>query len=112
MCIGIPMRIVAIDGETAHCVCEGRDERVDLALVPEARAGDEILVFQGLARQLLDTRQAEQIRAALQALAAIGNGPGVGDSDAVAAGFADLIGREPSLPPHLEAARAAGLKEG
>ncbi|ACB94796.1 HypC/HybG/HupF family hydrogenase formation chaperone [Beijerinckia indica] len=112
MCIGIPMRIVSLAGETALCVAEGREEQVDLALLSEAKVGEDVLVFLGLARRVLDPEEAAQIRAALGALAALSPASGEATVDLLQDGFADLMDREPQLPPHLEAARAAGLEEG
>lgn len=110
MCVGIPMRVVAIDGIRARCDSDDRSEIVDLSLVPQVRVGDEVLVFLGLARQVLSAQEAAQIRAALGSLAAIA--AGTASPDAIARGFADLIDRAPQLPPHLEAARAAGNEVG
>jgi len=108
MCLGIPMRIERLDGLAGQCVDDRGEVRlVDLSLVPEARAGDHVLVFLGAARRLLDAGEARLIAEALAAVAAAM----AGRADAVEHAFADLIGREPSLPPHLEAARAAGLKD-
>ncbi|NYZ12463.1 HypC/HybG/HupF family hydrogenase formation chaperone [Azospirillum sp. RWY-5-1] len=106
MCIGFPMRIERIDGDRAHCVADGIVETVDVALLPEAAAGDWVLVFLGSARRVLDAAEAALIGDALGAVRAAMEGRG--DDDA----FADLTGREPTLPPHLQAAHAAGLTEG
>lgn len=108
MCIGIPLQAVSVDGTRAVC----RDERdgalvaIDLSLVGPVRPGDWLLTFLGVARAVLEEVQARQILGALRSLAAVATG---GDIDA---GFADLIRREPQLPPHLDAARRAGAKEG
>ncbi len=102
MCIGIPLRLSAIDGIV------GRAEdgaAIDLSLVPEAGPGDWVLGFLGAARRLLEPEEAAQILDALAAMAA------ALDGEALDSAFADLTGREPTLPPHLEAARAAGLTE-
>ncbi|CBS89910.1 HypC/HybG/HupF family hydrogenase formation chaperone [Azospirillum lipoferum] len=102
MCIGIPLRLTAVDGIV------GRAEdgsAVDLSLVPEAGPGDWVLGFLGAARRLLEPEEAAQILDALAAMAA------ALDGEALDSAFADLTGREPTLPPHLEAARAAGLTE-
>jgi hydrogenase expression/formation protein HypC len=102
MCIGIPLRLTAVDGIV------GRAEdgsAIDLSLVPEAGPGDWVLGFLGAARHLLEPEEAAQILDALAAMAA------ALDGEALDSAFADLTGREPTLPPHLEAARAAGLTE-
>ncbi|MBB2168015.1 HypC/HybG/HupF family hydrogenase formation chaperone [Gluconacetobacter aggeris] len=119
MCVGIPMTVRAVRGVMAECEAERSEgqpacrELVDITLVPDARPGDELLVFLGLARSRLDAEEASRIRAALGALAALaGPGPDAARvQDVVARGFADLCDAPPRLPPHLEAALAAGLEE-
>ncbi|PTW51377.1 MULTISPECIES: HypC/HybG/HupF family hydrogenase formation chaperone [Rhodovulum] len=103
MCVGEPMRLIAIDG------IAGRTEEgalIDLSLTPEARVGDWVLTFLGAARDLLDPDEAQKIRAALDGLRAVMAGGSAGDA------FADLEAREPTLPPHLQAALAAGDAQG
>jgi len=103
MCIGVPLRIRAVDGTAAI----GEDgSLVDLSLLPEAEPGDWVLTFLGAARRRLDPEEAAQLCDALSAMAAALRGEQDGDA------FADLTGRAPTLPPHLEAARAAGRSEG
>lgn len=106
MCIGVPMRVLSIDGLAARCEDgDGGTGLIDLSLVADARPGDWILTFLGAARQRLDPAEAARIRDALRAVAAALRGEDPGDA------FADLVNREPALPPHLAAARAAGLTE-
>lgn len=109
MCLGLPMRIQSVDGAFALCAADGRTERVDLVLVPDAGVGDHVLVFQGTARQLLDAEEARRIAEALAGVAAIMAGEA--DAALIDRAFADLADREPVLPPHLAAAYAAGRKE-
>lgn len=103
MCIATPMRLDHVDGIRGLAGAE----TIDLSLAPEAAAGDWVLVFLGVARRVLDEAEAARILDALDGLAAVMQGRGA-DLDHL---FADLAGREPTLPPHLEAARAAGRKE-
>ncbi len=109
MCLGLPMRIERLEGPYALCSAEGREERVDLSLVPEAGEGDHVLVFQGAARRRLDEEEARLITEALSGVAAIMAGEA--DTARIDRAFADLVDREPVLPPHLAAAYAAGRKE-
>ena len=106
MCVGIPLRLVAIDGIVGEAMNGDEPERVDLSLTPEARPGDWVLGFLGSSRAVLSPQEAAQIRAALGALASIARGEGLGDA------FADLESREPQLPPHLKAALDAGRSHG
>jgi hydrogenase expression/formation protein HypC len=103
MCVGIPLRLTAVDG-ILGLGAEG--ERVDLSLTPEARPGDWVLNFLGTAHALLPEAEALKIRAALQGLAALMRGGDLGDA------FADLDARPPRLPPHLQAALDAGQTKG
>lgn len=104
MCLGVPMRVVSVEGSWAACRADGRAERVDLSLVGRVAPGDWLLVFLGAAREVLDEDAALKIAAALRGLEAVMAGGDAGDA------FADLDAREPTLPPHLEAARGAGAK--
>lgn len=97
MCLGIPMRVIEPMGREA--LCEGRKGRqlVDTALVGAQPEGAWLLTFLGSAREVLTAEAAGQIDRALDALA----GALAGDAAAIEAGFADLVGREPTLPAHL-----------
>ncbi|HEY0833910.1 MAG TPA: HypC/HybG/HupF family hydrogenase formation chaperone [Azospirillum sp.] len=105
MCIGIPMLVETVDGFVAECSADGQRQTVDIALVQDCAPGDWLLVFLGAARHRLDPEEARLIREALGALAAAMTGR---QDDSA---FADLIGREPELPPHLREAHAAGRME-
>lgn len=97
------MRIETIDGWSGRCRHGDALHEVDLALLPEARPGDHVLVFLGAGRRLLDAEEAEQIAQALAAVEAVMRG----DATSIDAAFADLTAREPTLPPHLAAEFAA-----
>jgi hydrogenase expression/formation protein HypC len=96
MCIGVPMRIVALDGIVAICEGRGGRERIDVALVPGPVVGDFVLAHQGRAVRAMTATEAAQTDAALDALEAALRG-----DSSLDAYFADLVGREPELPPHL-----------
>ena len=98
MCIGIPMQVVELQGVYAVCEADGKQELIDMRLVGEQTVGTWILNFLGGAREVLTAENAQQIQQALLAMDSIANG--TGDIDHF---FADLIDREPELPPHLQA---------
>jgi hydrogenase expression/formation protein HypC len=60
MCLGIPMRITAIDGYTAHCEARGVNRDVSLFLLQgEAlQAGDHIVVHLGYAIEKITPQDA------------------------------------------------------
>lgn len=100
MCIGTPMRVTEILASGAvHCRPYGDDQPLHLVeaslLDRTPMVDDWLLVHVDVAIRPLDPVEARQIGDALQAVAA------------AAAGLpfehllADLIDREPQLPPHL-----------
>ncbi len=106
MCLGIPVLLTAVDGIRGEVLEDGRPGLVDLSLTPEARPGDWVLAFLGAARGILTETEARQITAALAGLRSLMEGGDLGDA------FADLEGRAPTLPPHLQAAVDAGRFRG
>jgi len=105
MCIGRPMQVCITNGyDLAVCEERGQRQKVDISLTPQAGIGDWLLVFLGASRQILSAEQAAEISDALAALEAVNRG------DSLDGFFSDLSEREPSLPPHMEAARRAGQK--
>ena len=105
MCVGVPLRIIECDGFKAVASDGSRTEVLDMALVGEQPAGTWVLSFLGAAREVISAEDADLIGAALSGLERVMAGGELGDA------FADLDAREPQLPPHLAAARAAGARE-
>jgi hydrogenase expression/formation protein HypC len=100
MCIGIPMRVVQVDGRLALCVRDlrgGEDDltRVDLSLAPDVRVGEYVLTHLGSAVRVLEETEARAIDDALQAVALAQQGLPFEHL------IADLVDREPQLPAHL-----------
>lgn len=61
MCLALPARVVALlDGQQARIDLGGVTKTVSLALVPEAREGDWVIVHVGHAIGLLDPEEAER----------------------------------------------------
>lgn len=97
MCIGVPHRLLSVDGlnalgERRGGVCFD----VDLSLVGPQPVGAWVLVHLGAARSVLSEVEARQIDDALAAAEAVQRGESIDHL------FADLIGREPTLPDHLK----------
>jgi hydrogenase expression/formation protein HypC len=89
------MTIVETDGMTALCERRGEQRRVSVLLLDQPPVGTQVLVFIDSAVRLLDPVEASQIDNAIDGLAAACNGESFDHL------FADLIDREPQLPPHL-----------
>jgi hydrogenase assembly chaperone HypC/HupF len=100
MCIGIPMQVQSVTGNGALCQRRGGAgpvETIDIRLLDGVQPGDWLLTFLGAARSVLTAAEAAQVDDALAALSLALDG---GSVDHL---FADLIDREPQLPPHLRA---------
>ena len=60
MCVGIPMKLVTIEG-TRGVVASGTLEvEISLALLPDARPGDHVLVHAAFALERIDEAEAEE----------------------------------------------------
>jgi hydrogenase expression/formation protein HypC len=61
MCLALPARVLTLlDGDQAQIDLGGVRKNVSLALVPEARVGDYVIVHVGHAIGLLDAEEAER----------------------------------------------------
>ena len=102
MCVGIPMRILSVEGIAAQATDGRRQELIDLSLTGPLAPGTWVLTFLGAAREVVSAEEAALIAEALDSLRDIMAG---GDGGTA---FADIEARGPQLPPHLAAAQAAG----
>ena len=101
MCLGIPMQVV--EGGVEFALCRrrnGEEQTVDLRLIGCQPGGSWVLVHLDTAREVLDAESAARIEDALTALEVALAG---GNTDHL---FADLVAREPELPPHLNPTRS------
>lgn len=69
MCLALPMRITAIDGQLATIVAEGLEQRASIVLVPDADIGDYVLVHAGYAISVIDEEEASETYSLLAELA-------------------------------------------
>ncbi|MFO1345772.1 MAG: HypC/HybG/HupF family hydrogenase formation chaperone [Rhodocyclaceae bacterium] len=60
MCLALPCRIVAIDGENATIDVSGMKKDISLALMDDATVGDYVIVHVGYALTKLDPEEAEK----------------------------------------------------
>lgn len=102
MCVGVPLRLVSVDGLVGVGENGRRVERLDLSLVGPVEPGTWVLGFLGAAREVIGEDEARLITDALDGLERLMSGEALGDA------FADIEERGPQLPPHLAAALAAG----
>jgi len=79
MCLALPMRIVAVDGALATIAAAGLEQRASLALVPDARVGDFVLVHAGYAISVIDEAEAKETYELLREIDAFAAHPDPGD---------------------------------
>ena len=60
MCLAVPARIERIEGQRGTVAQEGNRTEVILALAPEAKVGDWVLVHAGYAIAVLDPEEARE----------------------------------------------------
>ena len=60
MCLGVPMLVVDIEGETAVCEIDGVQRDASLMMVDGVAVGDFVLIHAGFAIEKLDREDAEE----------------------------------------------------
>jgi hydrogenase expression/formation protein HypC len=60
MCLAVPVRITLIEGDQADVDIGGVSRRVSIALTPEARVGDYVLLHTGYAINVLNEAEAKE----------------------------------------------------
>jgi len=58
VCLGIPARILKLEGELAEVEIGGTMYKANIQLVPDAKIGEYVLLHAGFAIQKLDEREA------------------------------------------------------
>lgn len=62
MCIALPARLVAVEGEVGVVDAVGRRVAVNLAFTPEARVGSWLIVHSGVAVRVVHSAEAAAAR--------------------------------------------------
>ena len=60
MCLGIPMKIIQIDGNEAVVESGGLRKKIGLHLVNNVKVGDYVIVHAGFAIEKLNKKRAEE----------------------------------------------------
>lgn len=69
MCLAVPVKIVSIDGESAETEIAGVRRVVSIALTPQAKVGDHVLLHTGYAITVIDEAEAHETLRILQEMA-------------------------------------------
>lgn len=60
MCVAIPTLIKSVDGQNAQVEIGGIERAISIALTPEAKVGDYVIVHTGFALSVLDEAEAQE----------------------------------------------------
>lgn len=60
MCLAVPVQVVSIEGNEAEVEIGGVKRRVSIALTPEVKAGDYVLLHTGYAINVIDEAEAQE----------------------------------------------------
>jgi hydrogenase expression/formation protein HypC len=71
MCLAVPVKIIAIDGDAAETEIAGVRRRVSIALTPEAKVGDYVLLHTGYAIGVIDEAEAQETLKLLEEIASL-----------------------------------------
>ena len=66
MCIGVPLKLLERDEYSGIGEIEGVQRRISLALVPEAKVGDYVLIHAGSGMKVIDEQAAAETLAVLR----------------------------------------------
>lgn len=69
MCLAVPVRITSIEGDSAETDLEGVRRRISIALTPEVKVGDYVLVHTGFSISVVDETEARETLKLLQEMA-------------------------------------------
>lgn len=66
MCLAVPLKLISVDGQSGVGEFDGVRRKVQLTFVPQAKAGDYVIVHAGFAIEIMDEEQAELDREAFR----------------------------------------------
>ncbi len=71
MCLAVPVRIVAIDGDEAETEIGGVRRRISIVFTPQAKVGDYVLLHTGYAIGIVDEAEAQETLKLLEEMASL-----------------------------------------
>ena len=71
MCLAVPVQVVSINGTEAEVDFGGVKRQVSIALTPEAKVGDYVLLHTGYAINVIDEAEAEETLKILEQMVAL-----------------------------------------
>jgi hydrogenase expression/formation protein HypC len=70
MCVAVPAKVLAIEGQEAEVELSGVRRRVSVVLTPEVQVGQYVLLHTGFAIGVLDEQEAQETLAMFDQIAA------------------------------------------
>ncbi len=61
MCLAVPVKVIAIEGDQAKVDLNGLLTKIDISLVPEVEVGNFVIVHVGYALSILDESDAQTV---------------------------------------------------
>ncbi len=68
MCLGIPVKVMEVDGQTAVVDVGGARRDISLLLLEDVKPGDWVILHAGFAIEKMDEKEAEKTLALLREL--------------------------------------------
>ena len=68
MCLGIPVKVIEVDGQSAIVDVGGARREISLLLLDDVRPGEWVILHAGFAIQKMDEEEAEKTLALLREL--------------------------------------------
>ena len=69
MCLAVPMKILQLEGTTAHAEIDGVSREVSVQLIDNPQVGDYIIVHAGFAIEKVDPHEARETLVLMRELA-------------------------------------------
>jgi hydrogenase expression/formation protein HypC len=60
MCLAVPVQVISVEGDEAEVEIGGVKRRISIALAPEAKVGDYVLLHTGYAINIVDEIEARE----------------------------------------------------
>lgn len=60
MCLGVTAQVVKIDGQKADVEFDGVTQTISIAMTPEVKIGEYVMLHAGFAISIIDKEQAEE----------------------------------------------------
>ncbi len=76
MCLAVPMKVMSITGDRAQALLGDVEREIGLAMLPDVKVGDYVIVHAGFAIQRLDELEAKETLDLFRQMAALDDADG------------------------------------